>query len=160
MKHLTTNTLMIFAALAGSAALRAQDSVELPLEGVCQYANGSTSPRTIQIKTSSGQTVEGVCFTTTVDEIQVKTPQGIVNIARAQLSRVTLVDIQAHHQLRHLFKHVGKGLDQSAKLIPTEAGLGGLIGIPAILAYGAVATPFCLLGDIIGYTKTTEVKIL
>jgi hypothetical protein len=156
MKHTqASKLLMIFAALASSAALRAQDSVQLPLPRVCDYARS----RSIQVTMPNGETVEGVCFSTTVDELQVQTKSGIVKVARAQLSRVTIADIQAHHQVRHLFKHVGQGVANSAKLIPTEAGLVGLIGVPTTLAWGAVAVPFCLFGDLIGYTKTVEVKI-
>ena len=146
---------MIFAALAGSAALHAQDSVQLPLPRVCDYANS----RTIQVTMPNGETVEGVCFSTTVDELQVKTKSGIVKVARAQLSRLTIADSEKHHQVRHLFKHVGQGVAASAKLIPTEAGVAGAIGVPATLAWGAVSVPFCLFGDLIGYTKTIEVKL-
>jgi hypothetical protein len=155
MKCLTSNTLMIFAALAGSAALRAQDSIQLPLPRVCDYARS----RIVQVKLPTGETVEGVCFSTTVDEIQVQTKNGIVKVARAQLSRVTIADIQPRHQLSHLGKQVGKGVSWSAKQVPTEWGVVGVVGIPVTLAFGAVAAPFCLLGDIFGYTKTIEVKI-
>jgi hypothetical protein len=156
MKHLTTNTLMIFAALAGSAALRAQDSVDVPLPRVCDYARS----RTIQVKLPTGETVEGVCFSTTVDEMQVQTKNGIVKIARAQLSRVSVVEVPRRQHLARLGKHVKQGLDGSVKMIPTEMGLAGVVGVPLTLAYGAVAAPFCLLGDILGYSKNIQVRVI
>ena len=155
MTQTTFRSLMIFAALAGSATLRAQDSVQLPLEQVCNYARS----RTIQVKTATGETVEGVCFSVSVDEIQVKTQNGLMKVARSQLSRVSVVEMPRRQHLARLGKHVKQGIDGSAKMIPTEAGIVGIIGVPMTLAYGAVAAPFCLLGDILGYSKTIDIRL-
>jgi hypothetical protein len=150
--------LTLFAALAGSTALRAQDSIQLPWNQICNYANSSI-PHKVQLTTTAGETVEGSCFSVTVDEIQITTKTGLMTVARAQLSRVRMYQTEPRRHLAHLGKDVRAGLAGSVSMIPTEWGPVGLIGIPATLAWGAVASPFCLLGDIIGYTKTTEIKI-
>lgn len=142
-------------------ALHAQEVRDVPFTQVCNFAN---SPRfynsgTVQIKTANGETVEGVCFSVDLNEIQLNTKNGIVKIARAQLAHVSMIEVPKGHQLRILGKHVGRGISNSAKMIPTEGGIAGVIGVPATLAYGAVAVPFCLLGDLIGYTKTVEIRI-
>src|SRR5689334_9638750 len=130
-------SLTIFAALCSSAALRAQDVVQLPLERVCEYAKSRT-PRTVTIKTISGETVEGACFSVDVNEIQIDTGHGLVKVAKAQLSRVTMAEIPRRHQLAHLHRQVHKGVRDSAKIIPTEYGIFGVIGVPLVLAGGAV----------------------
>jgi hypothetical protein len=156
-----TNTLrfsIVLFALAGSTALRAQNSVQLPWNQVCNYTNSRDSHK-VQITTLSGETVEGVCFAVTVDEIQITTKSGLQKIARSQLTRVKMYDIAPRRQLAHLGKNVAKGLVGSAGMLPTQWGFVGLVGIPATLAWGALAAPFCLFGDIIGYTKTIEINI-
>jgi hypothetical protein len=156
-----TNTLrfsIFLVALAASTALRAQGSITLPWNQACQYMNSGDSHQ-IQITTVSGETVQGVCFAVTVDEIRLKTKTGILTIARSQLSRVRMYEIQPRRQLAHLAKTVGSGLKESVKIIPTDWGIIGVVGIPATLAWGGLAAPFCLFGDIIGYTKTMEIKI-
>lgn len=161
MTNTVTNTLrfsIVLLVLAASTALRAQAVVQLPWNQACQYMNNGSSHK-VQITTLTGETTEGVCFAVTMDEIQLKTKTGILTIARSQLSRVRMYEIQPRRQLAHLAKTVGSGLKESVKMIPTDWGIIGVAGIPATLAWGGLAAPFCLLGDIIGYTKTIEINI-
>jgi hypothetical protein len=151
----TLHSLIVFAALAGSPTLRADTLMQLPLNQVCNFANG----KTVQVTTGSGETVEGTCFAVSVDEIQIQTKKGILTIARSQLSRVRMYDTPPHRHLVNLGKDIRSGLRGSVKMIPTEWGLVGVVGVPATLAWGAIASPFCLLGDAIGYRQAVEIRI-
>jgi len=151
MKHI--NSLILFAALAGSQALHAQS--EVPAERLCQFTGSSQ----IAITTTSGETVEGTCFLVNKDEVQVKTNQGIVSVARAQLSRVRKYELPRHHQLIHLGRFVDRGVKASARLIPTAEGPIGVIGVGGTLALAAAGLPFAAFGDLIGYTKSVEIRI-
>ena len=151
----TLRCLIIFAALAGSVTLRADAPLQMPLSQVC----GFTGSRVLTVTTASGETVEGTCFAVNVDEIQVQTKKGILTIARSQLSRVRIYETPPHRHLANLGKDIRTGLEDSVKMIPTEWGLVGVVGVPATLAWGAIASPFCLLGDAIGYRRGIEIRI-
>jgi len=146
---------MIFAALAGSATLRADGSMELPFAQVCRFAGS----RTLTVTTAAGETVEGTCFTVNVDGLQIQTQKGMVTVARLQLSRVRMYETPPHRHLATLGKDIRTGLRESVRMIPTEWGLVGVVGVPATLAWGALASPFCLLGDAIGYRQAVEIRI-
>src|SRR5438270_11255450 len=109
---------LIFAALAAAGTLRAQDSVQLPWERVCQYANAA-KPKTVLITTATGEVVEGTCFAVTVDALEIQTNHGIVQVARAQLKRISVSQVKPHHQFLHLAHNIGSGVKHSAQMVPT-----------------------------------------
>ena len=151
MKHFTL--AIIFAALAGSQALRAQAGI--PVEQLCRYANS----RTLSITKPDGESVEGTCFSVTKDEVRVQTAQGVVAIAKAQLNRVHMYELKPRHQIAGLGKWMGRGVKDGAEMIPTAFGPVGLIKVGLTLAAGAVASPFAGIGDLLGYSKSIEVRI-
>lgn len=152
MKHFPM--LMVFAALAASPALRAQDLV-WPASQVC----GKAQSRLMEIELPNGDTVQGTCFRVDVNEMQIETKSGIVSIARSQLSRVRVLDLPRHHQLAHLGGQVRRGLRESGSIVPTPMGVFGLIGMAGTLGYGAAGLPFAAIGDLFGYTKSIEIQI-
>jgi len=151
MKYFTLTT--IFAALACAQAPPARG---LPLENFCNFAGA----RNVQIDTVSGESVQGVCFSVTKDEIRIQTAHGIVSVAKAQLNRVHVYDVKPRHQMAGVGRWVGRLIKQDAEMIPTPFGLVGLTKLSLTLAAGAAVMPFAGLGDLLGYSKSIEVRIL
>lgn len=147
MKHTRFNTIFAatFAAITiSSLPLLAADSIETNWNQVCRVADG----RELIVKTANGDTVEGYCVSVDVDGLGVKTKDGqIKHIARTALARL---DVQRSkgHQLSALGKGVHDGLKFGFDSLLSPAALVGVVTIPATLAWGAVSTPFCILGDL------------
>ena len=139
-----------FLALCGvivcSLPLCAADPVEVPWNQLCKKAMGNQ----LKITTADGATVDGFCMSITVDEVAISTEnQKVVKVARAALSK-----IQMHRGLeqQHPLKALGKGLRASFRegfdMLFTPEAPGGLVLIPGTAAWGAIAAPFCALGEL------------
>jgi hypothetical protein len=150
MKHITLG--LISAALACAQATPVRD---IPLPRFCDFAG----TRSVQVDTAAGETVQGVCFSVTKDEVRIQTPHGIVAITKAQLTRVQVYEVKPRRQIAGVGKWIGRQVKQGAEMIPTPFGLVGLTKISMSLAAGAVAMPFAGLGDLLGYSKSIEVRI-
>jgi hypothetical protein len=124
---------------------------------VCRAAEGNS----ITVKTSTGETVDGYCMSINVDEMAVRTKsQQVVRIARKTLSRIDVARPQDEgHQLRALGRNMNQGLHTGFKWLFSPRAPLGIVAIPATLVYGAVATPFCILGDLTQDSTSTTVEI-
>jgi len=100
------------------------------------------------VTTTDGDIVDGYCASVTVTELSLKTrDHGVVKIARDKLSKLQMYR-EKGHQLRLLFHGIRGGLRGSLHAIFTPEALVGIVGIPATLAWGAVSTTFCAIGDL------------
>jgi len=160
MKHtkLTTTFALAFAALAITATpLLADDTIKTPWNQVCRAANN----REMIVTTASGETVEGYCISVDVDGVGVRTKTGQVK----HIARTTLARLQVRRANGHNLSALGKGVHDGLKfgvnaLLSPEAMLG-VVAIPATLTWGAVSTPFCILGDLRDkLAGSQEIKLL
>jgi hypothetical protein len=105
----------------------------------------------MRIQTSNGNVVEGSCFSVGVDEVAVRTKdQKVVRVARSVLSRITLAP---DHQVKSLGRDIHHGLATGVHTLFSPLAPLGIVTIPATLAWGAVAAPFCLIGDLVARNK-------
>jgi hypothetical protein len=152
MKH----TLTLFALMAAVPGLRAADPIQVPWNQVCRVAY----ERQLSITLANGDIVLGYCMSINVDEIAL-TSKGhkVVKIARSAFQRIQMKPKE--HQLKSLGRGVRKGLHQGSDWLLSPYAPLGIVTIPATLAWGAVAAPFCLLGDLAhGQTGPQEIKVL
>lgn len=136
--------MTLLALAISSLPLNATDLIEVSWNQVCKMANG----RELIVTTVNGQTTEGYCVSIKVDEIAVTTmDHKVVKIARSALSR-----IDVHRTKGHQLSSLAKGMHESFKwgfdsLLSPWAPLG-IVSVPGTLAWGVVAAPFCLLGEL------------
>ena len=112
---------------------------------ICRVANG----RELSITKSNGENVYGSCLSISADAIEIRTnhKNDIVKVARASLAKIELRRSKGRH-LASLGRGVRTGLrDGFHWLLAPEAPLA-LVTIPGTIAWGAVAAPFCALGDL------------
>jgi len=140
-----------------SLPLRAADPIEVRWSEVCNVARG----RQLIVATTDGDVVYGNCASISVDVIAISAKdQRVIRIARTALTRIQMRETKGS-QLAAL----GRGMRG-----PLRHGLGwlfsplapvGIVVVPATLAWGAIAAPFCLLGDLKGNeTRDREIKVL
>jgi hypothetical protein len=148
MKHIKFASLrfLTLSILAvASLPLHAAEPRTVRWNDVCRVTTG----RQLTITTTNGGIVDGYCISVDVDEIAVATKdRGIVKIARTAFSRIQMSHPNKRHQLRSLHKGVHEGLRQGfGWLLSPQAPLG-MVAVPVTLAWGAMAAPFCVLGDL------------
>jgi len=112
------------------------------------------------LTTTGGETVEGYCLSIDVNGIRVTAKDGrVVQIARKTLSRLDMRRTKSH-QLRALRKDIRGALKVNFDYLFSPMAPIGLAGLPGTLAWGAVATPFCALGDLRAkLTGTRQIKM-
>jgi hypothetical protein len=98
-----------------------------------------------------------------VDEIAVTTQNHeVVRIARSALARIRVRRTSMKgHELAALGRGMDKGLRSGFGWLFSPAAALGIVAVPSTLAWGAIAAPFCLMGDL--YYKvsgTEEIKVL
>jgi hypothetical protein len=116
----------------------------------------------MKIATTDGQTVEGYCLKVEVDGIQVRTSaKGVIRIARSTLSQIRIQNPH-EHQLVSLGRTLSTALRNESQDLLTPAGPFEIVALPATVAWGIVATPFCLIGDLsqIGRTNKQQTVII
>jgi|HubBroStandDraft_4_1064222.scaffolds.fasta_scaffold649835_1 hypothetical protein len=148
--------LMIFsAALAWTLPAHAADDIHARWIDLCSVAGSHQ----LNVTTSDGQTVSGSCNSTDADGLSLSANQRIVKIARSTLTRIQMYEPGPHH-LADLGDGMSKSFRRGFGWLFSPAAALGLVTIPATVAWGAVAAPFCLLGDL-GDTGpvTRDVKI-
>jgi hypothetical protein len=149
--------LALSAVLSWTVPLHAADPIETHWDDVCKVSAQSQ----LSLTTADGETVEGVCIHINADEIAVTTfDHRTIHIARAALSSLQLRRTEGHQ-----LKSLGKGLHRSLRtelrwLLSPQAPMG-LVSIPATLAWGVAAAPFCVLGDLVNKaTPARDIKLL
>jgi hypothetical protein len=134
----------LIAALALTLPLRADDPIETHWNQLCRVANG----RELVVTTTSGEKIEGACFSISLDEMTVTTKGNrAVKIARNALAKVAV-----HRSKGRQLAALGRGLNESfhnaEEMTFSPLAPIGLVMFPGTAAWGAVAAPFCLLGDL------------
>jgi len=131
--------------------------MEVQWNDVCRITGG----KQIDFKTPAGEDVKGFCLSLNVDEMSVRTTDGkILKIARSTLQKLRMHK-ERGGQLKALHKGVHEVFWGSVGLTFSPLAPAGLVGMPASLAWGAVALPFCALNDL--HSKlhgTREIRIL
>ena len=140
MKH--TFCGLTFGILAAIAPLHAGD-VQARWTDLCRVAG----TRQLNVTTSDGKTVSGACSGTDADELSLNSNQRIVKIARSTLTRIQMYE-PGNHRLADLGSGMAKSFRMGFGWLFSPAAVLGLVVVPATVAWGAVAAPFCLLGDI------------
>lgn len=147
MTHNQRNTLFaltLAAATLSSQPLHAAAAIETPWNQVCRVADGHE----LLVTTANGGTVEGYCVSVDVNGIGVGTKDGrVVQVARKALSRLEIRRSKGH-QLSSLRKGMHDGLQFGFNSLLSPLAPVGMVAVPATLAWGAIATPFCVLGDL------------
>lgn len=147
MKHFEHGAIVILTVLtmAGSPLpLAAADSNEVPWNQVCQVAQG----RELLVTTTNGAPVAGYCVRIDVKAITVETnDHRYVKIARDTLTRIEMRRAKGH-QLSSLGKGMRQGFHFGFDSLLSPLAPLGIVVVPATVAWGAVAAPFCLLGDL------------
>ena len=147
MKHFSLKPISVVAILAMTAyslPLSAADAKNVPWNSVCREAQG----RELLVTSDDGSVVSGSCFSIDANDIAVNTPdRGVVKIARKTLSKLE-VQASRKHQVRKLGKEMHHSLKFGFKQLFSPAAPVGMVVVPAVIAWGAVAFPFCVLGDL------------
>ncbi len=160
IKNVTLKSVRVMTALAvlsASITARASSLPDVPWSQVCQAARGGEMIAT----TVSGETVEGYCASVDVNEIAIRTKDNrVVKVARTALARLR-VRRPKDHPLRELGESMRGALSFNFGSLSSPWAPVALVMIPATLAYGAIAAPFCLIGDLkarITHSYEREVK--
>jgi hypothetical protein len=147
MKHFQLNAiavLVLLPVITLPSPLSAAEPISVQWNEVCRVANRHELVAT----TSAGEAIEGFCMQIDVNNLTVSTTDHrVVKIARNTLSKLEMHRANGH-QLRSLGDGVRGGLKWGFDSLLSPSMLLGAVAIPATLAWGAVSTPFCLLGDL------------
>src|SRR5580698_1057351 len=157
MKHTTfarIRLLSLSALIVWGLPLYAADEIRVHWNELCEAAGNNQ----LTIRTTDGGTVTGYCLSVNVDEIAVTTSdQRVIRIARKTLSRIDLQRLQNDgHQLRALGRELHSGLRKELDLLLSPFAPLGIVALPATVAWGAVAAPFCVVGDLTHRTRRTQ----
>lgn len=138
MKHFQLATLFALTL----PLFAAEPPKEVQWSELCQ----ASGQRPLQVTTTNGETSEGYCMFVSVNEVTLQTRHHkIVKIARDAFSRA---HVRPRHPMQALgqdmHKHLKTGIDD---LLSPRAPLG-LVFVPSVLAWGAIAAPFCALGEL------------
>jgi hypothetical protein len=134
---------LAFCTLAAWAPLHAAD-IQAHWNDLCQVA----ANRQLTVTTTDGRTVNGSCKSSDADGLSLTANQRVIKIARSTLTRIQLYQPGNGHHLADLGKSMSKGFQMGFGWLFSPAAPLGLVTIPATVAWGAVAAPFCLLGDL------------
>lgn len=142
MKH-TLRFLTLSAALAWAFPMHAAEDLHARWNDLCRV----TGRHQLNVTTSDGKTVSGSCSSTDADGLSLTANQRIVKIARSTLTRIQMYQPGNGHHLADLGNGMSKSFARGFGWLFSPAAPLGLVAIPATVAWGAVAAPFCLLGD-------------
>ena len=140
MKHVLC--CFAFGILATLAPLRAAD-LQAHWSDLCRVAGAHQ----LNVTTSDGKTVSGSCTSTQGDALALTSNQRVILIARSTLSRIQMYQPGSGHHLADLGSGMSKSFKRGFGWLFSPAAVLGLVTVPATVAWGAVAAPFCLLGD-------------
>lgn len=143
MKY-TLRSLTFSAALIWTCSIHAATDIHARWTDLCRVANG----RQLNVTTSDGATVSGSCTGTDADALSLTANQRVVKIARSTLTRIQMYQTGNGHHLADLGNSMSKSFARGFGWLFSPAAPLGLVAIPATIAWGAVAAPFCLLGDL------------
>ena len=141
-----------------AAAAGAEGPFTVHWDEICRVAEN----RQLSITTREGRIIEGRCVSVAADQIDLAAKEHrVITIARPNLARIRLV--RDRYAKRHALASLGKGMREGFRtgvqwLLSPAAPLG-LVVIPGTAAWGVVAAPFCLLGELVR-TRSVEIQEL
>jgi hypothetical protein len=137
--------------------MHAEEPLQVQWNDVCKVANHNE----LNIKTASGDDVKGYCVSIGVDEISVRTADGkVVKLARTALDKIRLHRVKSH-QLRELRRGLHETLKGSFALLFSPLAPAGIVAVPGMIAWGAIAAPFCAISDLHDVLQgTREIKVM
>lgn len=160
MKHnfARTHFLTLSAVVVSGLPLHAAEPMAVRWNDVCSATRGHQ----LTLTTANGHSVDGYCISVDVEEIAVTTKdQRVVKIARTALSRIRMRSSKKGHQLNSLGRGVHEGLRLGFDWLLSPLAPLGAVTVPATLAWGVVAAPFCILGDLKDNMATNqEIKVI
>jgi len=151
MKQILTVLLLTIS----SVPLYAGDTIEVPWTQLCRQLNFHE----VTITTTTGETVEGYCMMIDINQVSINVNGNPVKIARANIARLLMTP--RRNNLKSLGKGVRGGLSYGFNALLSPSAALGAIAIPGTLAWGAVSTPFCVLGDLrakLSHNKEIRIK--
>jgi hypothetical protein len=163
MKHARSKFFCTLLAAAASLPLCAGNITPTPIETqwekVCTVAEG----RELTLTTDKGETIQGYCISIDVNKVAIRTTgsqgQRVVQISRTTLSKLEMKRPKTH-QLAALGRGMRRELHEGARQLFSPLAPAGMVLIPATLAWGAVASPFCILGDLFAPSdQTREIRV-
>lgn len=159
MKNSALQTIIAVAlatVTVTSSSLRAAGPVEARWGQICQVSDG----RELLVTTNTGHTIEGFCLSIDENGLGVRTKDGKI----AHITRVALAHLAMRRSKGHQLNALGKGLHEGLKIGTNElfsplAPVGAVV-LPGTLAWGIMAAPFCVLGDLKSYLDgRQEIKL-
>jgi hypothetical protein len=138
----TLRSLMIFAALAGTVALRAED---VKWDDLC----GRAHAKVLTVTTTDGTNASGTCSTQTAFGISLNAKTGVRTVAREDIASIRLDNLGRSHCLAKVRDTAETSLAAGVfSLVTPEFFLSPvfLAGAPVILVGG---TPYCAVYDLI-----------
>ena len=157
---LVSRVVAAIVLMAAGLGTGRAEPVSVPWNKVCSVAG----ERELSLTTQGGETVQGVCMKINVDEIAVVTTKDhrVVKIARSALVRIRLHRASANgHAMAALGRGMLTGLRSGFGWLFSPAAPLGIVVVPGTLAWGAVAAPFCLIGDLHYRIRgSEEIKVL
>ena len=153
MKQINLKAISVLVLAGSSFAMYAAEPIEVPWNKVCQVSQA----RELFITNADGSTVQGYCVSIDVNEIALRTSDNrVVKVARKALSRIEM-HRSPGHQFSSLSSGVHKELKEGFQLMFSPWAPAGLVLVPGTLAWGAIAAPFCLIGDLKAKVNGTQV---
>ena len=158
MKQISSISYRVLALsflLLASPFLRAAE-LQTSWNDVCRVSYGHE----LAVTRTAGDVVYGQCYSVSPDNIVIRAQgQQLVTIARTAFSRLQMRSKRRH--LTWLGENLQGALFAGTLSLFTPYAPAGLVVIPVTLAWGAVAAPFCALGDLADkMSGPTEIKIL
>ncbi len=138
----TLRSLMIFAVLAGSIALRAED---LKWDELCNHAR----TKALTLTMMDGSKASGTCSTQTASSITVNVKASVQTVMRDDIASIRLDNLGKSHCLAKVADSAGSVLLAGIFALGTDGFFLSpvfLAGAPVILIGG---TPYCAVYDLI-----------
>jgi hypothetical protein len=134
----TPRSLMIFAALAGSATLRAE---EVKWNDLCDAGRD----REISLTTTDGKKSKGPCYKADATAISLKTNHGLQTVDRERIATARLDNLSRSHctEAAVFVMFLGPFLFAQGDI------LAAIPLTPLGVAAGAAATPVCAVYDLV-----------
>jgi hypothetical protein len=143
---LLSGAVIFFALSAPAQSPTPKPTTPVEWRNLCS----NTARELLVVTTESGDTVQGYCVSVQYDEVAIRTVDGkVVRVARGTLKTVLALAV-AENRMKALGKGMKQGLRYGVKTTFSPLAPIGLVVIPGTLAWGAAATPFCILGDLFG----------
>lgn len=138
-----TAALAVMVAGLSQFSVAAEQPAEVPWNKVCAYAD----QRELQFTTTGGEPVRGYCVALDATAISVRTKDGReLKVLKTAIAKLEIQQAKGH-QVQTLGRGFHKALKTQVNWLLSPLAPAGVVAIPLTLAWGAVALPFCAVGD-------------